>query len=241
MAKGKHLSEEQKEEIYTEIIRGVSYRRIAKNHRISISTVTRVKKEKASFLAPKPKKTRKMSNATKNKISNAVATNNILKKSDIIIGNILDVGKAIVKGAEKLDDIADNSQQRVDGLLEILKEVNEKLDVGLEVNENDRACVKRKEDLMKRVDKTLRLVGSYYSANKLVIEAIRELRAHAETYVKIKMGADAIESLDTFVNAIFSGMESLSDEEYLRFRDHVVENSELGKHILSKYDPTIQN
>ena len=52
MAKSKHLSDKQKDEIFSDIIKGVSYRRIAEKHKISSATVSRLKKEREKFVPP---------------------------------------------------------------------------------------------------------------------------------------------------------------------------------------------
>jgi transposase-like protein len=242
MAKNKRITDAKRQKIYDDILHGASFRSAARKHKVSVATVSKIKKEfeDNSPVPIKPKKRKPVTKRTKKKIKEGIAVSKMVKESDIIIGNILDVGRAIIKGAKKLDDIADNSQQRVDDILKGLTEVREMLEDCIEVKGNDRLGAKSKEDLMKHVYKILGLISSYYSSNKIVIEAIRELRGHAETYLKIKMGADVMQAITNFADAIFEGAEKLSDKEYIKFRDIVIERSELGRQLFSKYDPNLQ-
>ena len=234
------LTEAQKQSIYDEIVRGVSYRRISDKFKIAVSTVSRVKQdfEKITPLKVTIEK-KKITVRTKKKISDGVVVSNMIKKSDIIIGNILDVGKAVIFGAEKLVDIVENSEERVSEILDGLNKLIEHIENNIPFAGGDDG-IKEKNDIVKDIYKVLAITGSYYSSNKIVIEAIRELRGHSETYVKLKMEADIIATLDIFVKSIFDALNLISDDDYTIFRDHVIQNSEMGKRLFAKFDEEVQ-
>ncbi len=237
---GKALPEEIKEQIYHQLMHGKSYRQIQRTYNVSISTISRIKKEKSKFFSVKSKPRKPITKRTRKKIGDAVVTANLIKKSDLIVNNILDVGKAIIYGAEKVVDIAENSKERITTIVAELEKLNTAVEKHIKFQDG-KTGVTQRNDLAKEIYKVIGLVSSYYSSNKLVIDAVKELRGNAETYVKLKIEADVISSLNTFTNSIFEGAELLSDKEYIKFRDYVIENSELGKQLFKKYDETIQD
>ena len=235
---GKALPDEIKEQIYHQLLHGKSYRQLQRIYNVSLSTIARIKKEKGKFFSVKPRPRKPITRRTRKKIGNAVVTANFIKQSDLIINNILDVGKSIIYGAEKVVDIAENSKKRVNDIVAELEKLNKAVEKHIKFQDGKTGVTERKE-LVKEIYKVIGLVSSYYSSNKLVIDAVKELRGNAEAYAKLKIEADIISSLNTFTNSIFDGADLLSDEEYIKFRDCVIENSELGKQLFKKYDKTI--
>lgn len=238
MSTKKTISLEEKEKIYGEIIKGKVYRKIAKEYDISIGMVSNVKKELESFFAVKPKQPIKRTRTSRKKQKEAILAKRIYDRSDIIIGNILNVGRTVILGAEKVLEIADKSDERVKEIVFNLNNLNKLISENTCFEDgNDSKTLKA--NLIKEIHKTIDGVSSYYATNKIVIEAVRELRKHAEAYSNLKAEADSLTAWTTFFDAIFEGCEVLSDAEYIKFRDLVINKSEMGKQMFAKYDPQI--
>ncbi len=232
--KGKKISKEVRDKIIEEINLQVPYRTIAKKYGVSKTSVVRIKDEYDPGNIHKKLQREKL--VLYNKMKSAAKTKAIIKRGDLLAENMINVGKIIIYGAEKLIEIVENSEKRVTSMLKDLKELRNYVSNCKELDPET-----EKAPLIAEIEKTISLAGNYYATNKILIEAVKELKNHTKTYAELEVEAKAIKQINEFTNAIFNGLNLIDDENYIKFRDYVIEQSELARQFFMTYDETLMD
>lgn len=235
----KATSYEQEIKILKDIEMMMKYEDISAKYGISKSTISRIK----SKHNPELQKSRLLEKqikelSGKQKIA---ITKSIIKNGELVFENMLSTLNIIIYGVEKLYNIAERAEDRLDkmqtGLEKLLKDVNKNITFPID----NKGKQKEKDDLIKKIYTVLGQITQFYAVNKILIDAVNGLKGHAETYTKLNLEANAIHGLIEFFNTLFEGLNLLNDEQYEKYRDFIISNSELGKQLFSTFDKEVEN
>jgi transposase len=207
-------------------------REIAKKFNLSVGTVNKIKQRVEAALSGKPqkKKKRKQSKRTIRKLQKAAVGNQMMKQSQIIVNNVIDVLSGMKYSIKNLEEMQDKYSREDHEMINELKELNLKIDDLLEISVEEPASVhqaelriKQKLELIQKIDAAVFKAGDYFRRDTLRIKAIQELRKQFETFVNMEIVAKGISQVKELITVFFQATAVLDDKSYIRLRDKAIE------------------
>ncbi len=129
--------------------------------------------------------------------------------------------EALQYSVSNLVEINEESKEKSEKIVEELEKLNKTIDKNLKALDTD--SVKEKNDLIKDIYKVIGAAGNFYARETVRIKAIAELRGQVELSLKQEAIVKAIENFKELTVTFFNAMNVLSDNEYIKFRNRVIE------------------
>ena len=129
--------------------------------------------------------------------------------------------EALQYSVSNLVEINEESKEKSEKIIEELEKLNKTVDEKLKANSTD--DVKEKNDLIKDIYKVIGAAGNFYARETVRIKAITELRGQVELSLKQEAIVKAIENFKELTVIFFNAMNVLSDNEYIKLRNRVIE------------------
>lgn len=215
----KKISKNTEQQILIELKKGTSYSEIVEKFQVSKGLITKIKnRSDAKLEVNKPSK--KTINHRR-KIQEKAIQNNIINKSEIIVNGYINTLEALQYSVKNLVEINEESKEKSEKIVEELEKLNQTVDEKLKANNTD--DVKEKNDLIKNIYKVIGAAGNFYARETVRIKAITELRGQVELSLKQETIVKTIENFKELTNTIFNAMNVLSDYEYIKLKNRVVE------------------
>jgi hypothetical protein len=237
MENRKTLTKEQQLEILQMITEGISYRSIMEKFGIkSTRTITLIKRKSEN---PDTPKTKKMLPArVKARISKTAQTTHIMNKSEIIVNEMIDILAAIKYSIRNLTEIQESQQIKSGEVVSLLEKLKEDIDAFLIATHEGsiKELSQERTAMLKRISLALSEAGNFYARDSIRIRAIGELRNQLETFVNMEIVGKGLEQAKDILNALFAGMNSLSDDSYIRYRDRVLELNPSVRILFARYE-----
>jgi hypothetical protein len=233
----KTLTKEQQQEILQMITARISYRSIMEKFGIkSTRTITLIKRKSENPDTPKIK--RMLPARVKARISKTAQTTHIMNKSEIIVNEMIDILAAIKYSIRNLTEIQESQQTKSEEVVSMLKELKVDIDAFLIATHdgNIKELSKERTAMLKRISIALTEAGSFYARDSIRIKAIGELRNYLETFVNMEIVGKGLEQAKDILNALFAGMNSLSDEAYVQYRDKIIELNPSVRILFERYE-----
>jgi len=176
-------------------------REIAKQFDLSLGTVSKMKDRVEARAAGKTHKKRKKKTTQKTirKLQSAAVGNQMIKRSQIIVNNVIDVLAGLKYSVSNLEEMQDKYSKEDKEIISELKGLNEKIEDFLETCveepnslEEAEARIKAKMEMVVRIGDSINKVNDYYRRDTLRIKTIQELRKQFETFVNMEIVAKGI-------------------------------------------------
>ncbi|MEM5777891.1 MAG: hypothetical protein QXJ06_05635 [Candidatus Aenigmatarchaeota archaeon] len=220
------ISKEIEDKVFEELKKGSSYSVISKKYGIAKVTIHRIKNRRDNNL--EVDRSNKRTIATRRKIREAAICNQIIKNSEKIIPEMIDVLEGIKYAINNLIEINEDARTRLpDNLLGIVLEKIEKSEI---------FDKKEKESLIVEIQKTIDKVKSYYGLQKIRIDAINSLKEQMKIFMDYKLELQALKHMKSLLDALFYGLRYLEPEYYLKFREVVIEHYPESKEVFRAFD-----
>lgn len=215
----KKISENIENKILEDLKESIPYSEIAAKYNVSKAVITKIKNRTDKNLeVTKPSK--KTINHRR-KIQEKAIQRNIINKSELIVNGYVNSLEALQYSVKNLVEINEESKEKSEKIIEELEKLNKTVDEKLKANSTD--DVKEKNDLIKDIYKVIGAAGNFYARETVRIKAITELRGQVELSLKQEAIVKAIENFKELTVTFFNAMNVLSDNEYIKFRNRVIE------------------
>jgi hypothetical protein len=148
-----------------------------------------------------------------------------MKKSEIIVHEMIDVLEGIKYSVRNLTEIQESQQTKSNEVVSTLEKLKEDMDQFLiATNEGSiKNLQMERAAMLKRISLALVEAGSWFNRDILRIKSIAEIRNQLEAFVNMEIVGKGLEQAKNILNALFEGMNSISDESYIKFRDRAIE------------------
>lgn len=215
----KKISENIENKILEDLKESIPYSEIAAKYNVSKAVITKIKKRSDQNL--EVKKPSKKTISHRRKIQEKAIQRNIINKSELIVNGYVNSLEALQYSVKNLVEINEESKEKSEKIIEELEKLNKTVDEKLKANSTD--DVKEKNDLIKDIYKVIGAAGNFYARETVRIKAITELRGQVELSLKQEAIVKAIENFKELTVIFFNAMNVLSDTEYIKFRNRVIE------------------
>jgi hypothetical protein len=246
------MTEVKEQEILKLINQSMPYRQIMEKTGVkSTSIIAGVKKKYGIPSQPKeekiPEKKKRppMSLRTRQKLAKATTGAVMLRNSEIIVNDIIDILAGIKYSIHNLTDIQGNQQEKSDEVVSLLEGLREKLDEYI-VNTTEITCTQDAKDLQKernlmqkRISYALAAASDFYARDTVRIKAISELRSQFETFVSLEIVAKGIIQVKDIVRALFLATDALDDQSYANYRDRAIEINPALRRLFSEHEQDV--
>lgn len=237
----KKLTEKQREvrdkKILEAISNHVKYAIISKKFGISKSTITDIKKKYDPVLKEKARLAKVERVMTGHQ--EAAITQHMIKSGELIVDNMVNTLKAIVYNVDKLYGVVEESRAEIKGMEENLQNVCDAVDSKIYFPMDENGKEPEREKLLNQIYKLLNQLGNLYPMFRIIIDGTDGIRKQVDTYTKLKIEEHAVRGIMEFFKAFFIGMNLLSDNEYTKLRDYMVENSSMARRSFKHWDNEI--
>lgn len=226
------------QEILEELKSEVSYSKISEKYGIGKGTISRIKNRKDKNLEvnkPNPKTI-----SHRRKLKEKAIERNIVKHSELIVFEMIDVLAGLKYCVNNLVDINEDAKIKVDEIAEKLEKLIENVrkyinDVNVTKNGTDIG----KEELINQIYKTLGIINGYYSKQKIRIEAINALKEQMKMFLDYEISAKALIGIKELLNGIFKGINILPDNEYKLVRDRIIELNPDARELFARFEEAL--
>ncbi|HEX2868687.1 MAG TPA: hypothetical protein VHO03_16725 [Ignavibacteriales bacterium] len=227
---------------------GRSVRQLAQDYECSTTPIVRILKKfegkysKGSVEVIKresPKKTisRREEKRRRDLAKSAINTT-IIKKSEIIVNNVIEVLSGIKYCITNLEEIQSEQKEKSDEVVKNLEDLLDMVEKYIKLPNDEKG--KEKESIIKAIFKTIADAGNFYARDMLRIKAIGELREQFNTYMKFQVDIKAFSEVKTILDAFFFGLEVLTDEQYIRYRNKVTSIAPATAGLFSTYEEGLE-
>ena len=206
-------------QILEDLKESIPYSEIAAKFNVSKAVITKIKKRADKNL--EVNKPSKKTISHRRKIKEKAIQRNIINNSEIIVNGYINTLEALQYSVKNLVEINEESKEKSEKIIEELEKLNKTVDEKLKANNTD--GVKEKNDLIKDIYKVIGAAGNFYARETVRIKAITELRGQVELSLKQETIVKAIENFKELTVTFFNAMNVLSDTEYIKFRNRVIE------------------
>lgn len=207
------ISQKKRELIVNDIKAGLTYSEIVKRHKVSKSFITKMKKIAGIQGADKLK-------ARSEKIQ--AMTNDLLVIKEVNkLVNLIDSNSNFANIANKVMTIVDDIDRKERDLDSRLNDINNKLteflETKTEIAEDDKLA------LLKRIKKASYDVSDYFKITELKLKAIKEFKDIQRIFIELESKIKDFKGIQTLMFALFYGFKTLTDKDYLKYRNFVIE------------------
>lgn len=225
-------------EIFAKLQNGVSYSQIAEEYGIGKGTINRIKNRKDQKLEIDNPGTRTI--AHRRKLKERAIERNIVKHSEIIVFEMIDVLGGLKYCVNNLMEINEDAKSQVgqitkklDGLLGDVKNHIGPIEL------NNKGQDTGKDALVKQIYLVLSMIGNYYSKQKIRIDAINALKEQMKMFLDYEISAKALAGVKDFLENLFKALNILPDKEYKLVRDRLIELNPSSREFFSRYEETV--
>lgn len=229
------INKDIEDNIFEELENNVSYSVICKKYNVGKATVNRIKNRRDLNL--KITKLAKKTIATRRKIQEKQIENNIIKNSELIVFGMIDVIQGVKYAVNNLVEINEDAKTKVDEIIEKLDGLLE--DVKNHINNvdvNDKGRDVGKDALIKQIYLTLANISSYYSKQKIRVDAINALKEQMKMFMDYEITAKAMAGIKNLLDDFFYAFNHLKDDEYIKLRNIVIERNGSAEGLFAKHE-----
>jgi hypothetical protein len=228
----KKISKNTEQQILIELKKGTTYSEIVEKFQVSKGLITKIKNRSDAKL--EVKKASKKTISHRRKIQEKAIQRNIINNSELIVNGYVNSLEALQYSVKNLVEINEESKEKSEKIVEELEKLNQTIDEKLKANNID--DVKEKNDLIKDIYKVIGAAGNFYARETVRIKAITELRGQVELSLKQETIVKAIENFKELTVTFFNAMNVLSDNEYIKFRNRVIELKQDAKSWFDEFE-----
>lgn len=215
----KKIPENIENQILEDLKKSIPYSEIAAKFNVSKAVITKIKKRSDENL--EVNKPSKKTISHRRKIKEKAIQRNIINNSELIVNGYVNTIHALQYSVSNLVEINEESKEKSEKIVEELEKLNETVDKNLKATDTDE--VKEKQKLISDIYKVIAAAGNFYARETVRIKAIAELRGQVELSLKQEAIVKAIENFKELTVTFFNAMNVLSDNEYIKFRNRVIE------------------
>lgn len=215
----KKIPENIENQILEDLKESIPYSEIAAKYNVSKAVITKIKKRSDENL--EVNKPSKQTISHRRKIKEKAIQRNIINNSELIVNGYVNTIHALQYSVSNLVEINEESKEKSEKIVEELEKLNETVDKNLKATDTDE--VKEKQKLISDIYKVIAAAGNFYARETVRIKAITELRGQVELSLKQEAIVKAIENFKELTVTFFNAMNVLSDNEYIKFRNRVIE------------------
>jgi len=234
------LSDETQQAIIKDLEDGLSYAEITKKYGLkSKSIITRIKREHLSYIKQSsPANLRTSDNPKTRKkmleIQNVAFVQEVQRKSDIIVGNIIDVLEGLKYSAQNLIEINEHARAEIEQINSKLANIIANLE---EIkNGADEETKNNINTVLIAARTTLSNISNYYQRQKIRIDAINSLKEQFKVFFDYEIMAKTMMGVKQLIKDIFETLNIINDNEYVKFRDELIRRNPATQGLFEQYE-----
>lgn len=228
-------NEAVEKEVLVRIKAEVPYSKIRAEYGIGNGTINRIKNRSDKNLEVKKPNNQTISH--RRKLQEKAIERGVVKNSEIIVFGMIDALAGLNYCVENLKEINEDARDKVDETIEklddLLLEVKNHIH---NVDVNDKGRDIGKDALVKQIYTVLGIISSYYSKQKIRVDAINALNSQFKTFMDYDLGIKALSGVKDFIKNVFHALNILPDKEYKLVRDRIIELNPEARELFIRWE-----
>ena len=233
------INEIIEKEILEKLKANVPYSKIAIEYGIGKGTINRIKNRIDKNLEVKKPNNPTISH--RRKLQEKAIERSVVKNGEIFVFGMIDALAGLNYCIENLKDINEDAKSKVDEIYEKLDELLSDVKLHIEgIEVNDKGVDIGKQALVKQIYTVLGIISSYYSKQKIRVDALNSLNSQLKTFMDYDLSVKALNGVKDFIKTIFHALNILPDNEYKLIRDRIIELSPDARDLFIRWEEGVE-
>jgi len=232
-----------KDKVWEAINEGVSYSMISKNLNLSKASVCRIRKEYeiASGIQVEVKTLSQREIERRKKIGRSAVAADAVRKADLITEGFINAFETISYDAKHLIEIINHSKTEADSLKELQETILSNFEEYIDIESDSVQKATMKLDLIVAIRQSIQKINDFFTRDMIRIKAVGEMRKHLETFLKMKQEIMDVQTIKKMFDAFFESCDELDDENYIKYRNKVIELAPVTKKLFMEFESPSQS